>query len=121
MTSLHLFLQNPSTGVCLPPPLETTASRDLGLGRAHRKHSTSAETKSLQGGMTCSRHLPMELASTQVADEYWNFLKITIVCKVVSFLFLDTLKQKCNAIGDTRGNSCPVWDILRACSERFGK
>lgn len=28
---------------------------DLGLGRAHRKHSTSAETKSLQGGMTCSR------------------------------------------------------------------
>ncbi|XP_014398551.1 PREDICTED: uncharacterized protein LOC106723607 isoform X1 [Myotis brandtii] len=67
MTSLHLFLQNPSTGVCLPPPLETTASRDLGLGRAHRKHSTSAETKSLQGGMTCSRHLPMELASTQHA------------------------------------------------------
>ncbi|XP_014398557.1 PREDICTED: uncharacterized protein LOC106723607 isoform X5 [Myotis brandtii] len=67
MTSLHLFLQNPSTGVCLPPPLETTASRDLGLGRAHRKHSTSAETKSLQGGMTCSRHLPMELASTQTS------------------------------------------------------
>lgn len=31
------------------------ASRDLGLGRAHRKHLTSEETKSLWGGMTYPR------------------------------------------------------------------